>query len=84
MRLVLTAASLCVILAGSAASAQSGGSLFGSPNRVPANPFASNYPSAPPPRAEARDERVPGGTVRRRAMRPRQNEALRPPRDIPR
>jgi hypothetical protein len=50
-------------------------SLFGSAERTPANPFASNYAS-PPVRGSAERPR----RVRRNAPA----EAPRPPRDIPR
>lgn len=83
MRLNLTAAFLLTILAGPSAWAQSSGSLFGSPERVPANPFASNYPSAAPSRSDGVYERSSRGGTRRQAARPRRVEPLRPPRDIP-
>lgn len=50
-------------------------SLFGSAERTPANPFASNYAS-PPVRGSAERPR----RIRRNAPA----EAPRPPRDIPR
>lgn len=84
MRLLLPAASICAVLACPEAFAQSGGSLFGSPDRVPANPFASNYPSAAPPRSHPAYERSPGGEGRRRVVRPERADSFLPPRDIPR
>lgn len=83
MRLNLPAAVLITILACPPAWAQSGGSLFGSPERVPANPFASNYPSAAPSRSDTAYERSPHGDAKRHAVRPRRAEPLHPPRDIP-
>lgn len=52
-------------------------SLFGTPSRVPANPFASNYASAPVRGAETRMRRESRPAIRR-------PQPLRPSRDIPR
>ncbi|WP_375455058.1 hypothetical protein [uncultured Methylobacterium sp.] len=60
------------------AAAQDAGYAGGAAPGVPANPFASNYPSAPPPRGvvERRERRA----VRRPARAPE----LLPPGRIPR
>lgn len=77
MRLVLVLFPL--LLAGGGASAQS--SLFGRADRVPANPFASNYASPPVVTGPS----VGSGRVRRARHAPGRAPApLRPPRDIPR
>ncbi|GLS42912.1 hypothetical protein GCM10007884_08970 [Methylobacterium brachythecii] len=61
------------------------GSTFGrNAPGVPANPFASNYPSEPPP-ARIRRERVYGSGIhgRGRYARRARTAPLRPPADIP-
>lgn len=78
-RAVLTATALCAILAAPAAHAQADGRVGG----VPPNPFASNYPSAPPPSLAPVHGKDARGRSPRRAARPRGAEPLRPPRDIP-
>ena len=65
---------LLLILLVAAGEARAEFTLFGSAERTPANPFASNYAS-PPVRGSAERSRRP-----RRAHQP----APRPPRDIPR
>lgn len=82
MRLLLPALTVCAVVACPAAMAQTGGSLFGTPGRVPPNPFASNYPSAAP-QADPAYGRIPHRRASRRGTRPHRSEALRPPRDIP-
>jgi hypothetical protein len=73
MRPLLPALLMTTLYAG---GARAEFSLFGSAERTPANPFASNYASPP---ARGADERP------RRLRRPPQKpEALRPPRDISR
>ncbi|KQP42465.1 hypothetical protein ASF49_01000 [Methylobacterium sp. Leaf104] len=74
MRPLLLALLVTILCAGSGARAEF--SLFGSADRTPANPFASNYAS-PPARGSAERPR----RLRRAPPKP---EALRPPRDIPR
>ncbi|WP_461655429.1 hypothetical protein [Methylorubrum aminovorans] len=49
---------------------------------VPPNPFASNYPSAPP-RAVERDGRLPAPRARRPLPSERVGRGLLPPADIP-
>jgi hypothetical protein len=73
MRPIPTALLVMLLLAASGARAEF--SLFGSAERTPANPFASNYASPP----------VHGTAERRvRARRAAPMGAPRPPRDIPR
>jgi hypothetical protein len=67
---VFAVASLC--LAATPAPAQG----------VPQNPFASNYPSAPP-RAEERDGRRPTPHARRLPPPQRVERGLLPPADVP-
>ncbi|NEU13599.1 hypothetical protein G3T14_15880 [Methylobacterium sp. BTF04] len=73
MRVAAPIVLLPLLLIGTGASAQS--SFFGSAERTPANPFASNYAS-PPVRAS-------GERVRRVRSAPR-HAPMRPPRDVPR
>lgn len=73
MRLVSLVVLLPMLIPAGVAHAQT--SLFGSADRVPANPFASNYASPPVRATGERERRV------RQAPRP---QPLRPPRDIPR
>lgn len=68
MRALVFALVLCC----AAGSARAEFSLFGSAERTPANPFASNYAS-PPERGTAERPRRPRRT---------QGDAPRPPRDI--
>lgn len=75
MRLAILPVLLPMLLAAGAASAEF--SLFGTPSRVPANPFASNYASAPAHASERRARRVRRPAVERPGP-------LRPPGDIPR
>jgi hypothetical protein len=49
---------------------------------VPPNPFASNYPSAPP-RAVDRTERLPGPRARRPLPPARVERGMLPPADVP-
>jgi len=84
MRLAPSLLCLTALLAGGPALAQAGG-FPGSTIGIPADPFASNYPSAPPPREVAPDPRVEGRprrAVRARRPAPR-NQGLRPPADVP-
>ncbi|MCK2053466.1 hypothetical protein [Methylobacterium sp. 37f] len=77
---LVVALAVPLLIAGGGARAEF--SLFGSADRTPANPFASNYAS-PPVRATAE------GPRRSRRAKPAANSAakpapvLRPPRDIP-
>lgn len=79
-RTLLAAAILAAIpLPAFAQGASHAGSIIGTTGSgVPPNPFASNYPSAPPPRVAI--ERRPRRTVGRPAREP----ALLPPGRIPR
>lgn len=82
MRLAMLIAAL---LAGSPALAQPVPGLAGSTVGLPANPFASNYPSAPPSRrieADIANDAAPRRVLRVR--RPQEERRLRPPASIPR
>ena len=67
---------LLLTLLGADRGARAEFSLFGSADRTPANPFASNYASPPVRGTAERTRRI------RRAPPPL--GSLRPPRDIPR
>lgn len=83
---LLSLAPLALLLAAGPARAQvvaQAGGFPGSTIGIPADPFASNYPSAPPPREVVPQPGYEGRprTVRRpvrRGARP-----LRPPADVP-
>ncbi|BAU88980.1 hypothetical protein MPPM_0375 [Methylorubrum populi] len=67
---VFTVASLCLLALPALAQG------------VPPNPFASNYPSAPP-RVVERDGRLPAPHARRPLPTERAERGLRPPAEIP-
>ncbi|POR44818.1 hypothetical protein [Methylobacterium sp. V23] len=71
-RLLLT---LLLTVLGGSQGARAEFSLFGSADRTPANPFASNYASPPVRGTPERARRI------RRAPPP--SGSLRPPRDVP-